>query len=421
MMDKPQKKKKSTSNESGSGKRFSAKTPGIRYRKHPTRKHGVNFDRYYMIYYRINGKRIEEGVGWASENWSESRVAKVLFDLKEAQRTGKGPQTLKEQRELEKQKRDAEEKRKKQAEADSKTFGQVWEIYKEAAELYKKSMKREEQLFELWIKPEIGHWPMRDIVPLHIEKIRKNMKENKRADRTFQYAYAVIRQVFNFAKKNRIYLGSCPEVSKIKIDNQRVRFLTREEADNLLKALGKKSEEVRDMAALSLNTGMRAGEIFNLTWGDVDLEKNILTLKDTKNRETRTVYLNQAARNLFEKRTRGKASDLVFPGRQGKKHVWISGIFQEAVKEEGLNDGVKDRRNKVCFHTLRHTFASWLVMEGVPLYTVKESLGHKTIRMTERYAHLSPDAGRRAVEVLDKTGADTEEKAEVVEMKAGKK
>ncbi|WP_257243223.1 tyrosine-type recombinase/integrase [Desulfovibrio legallii] len=75
-------------------------------------------------------------------------------------------------------------------------------------------------------------------------------------------------------------------------------------------------------------------------------------------------------------------------------------MFQEAVEACGFNHGVNDRREKVCFHTLRHTFASWLVQNGTPLALVSRLLGHKDIRMTMRYAHLAPDQGMQAVSVL---------------------
>jgi len=74
--------------------------------------------------------------------------------------------------------------------------------------------------------------------------------------------------------------------------------------------------------------------------------------------------------------------------------------YRQAVNKLGLNDGVTDPRNKVVFHTLRHTFASWLAIQGTPIYTIKELMGHKTLSMTERYSHLSPDAKREAVEKL---------------------
>ena len=70
------------------------------------------------------------------------------------------------------------------------------------------------------------------------------------------------------------------------------------------------------------------------------------------------------------------------------------------VKALSLNDGITDPRDRVVFHTLRHTFASWLAIQGTPIYTIKELMGHKTLAMTERYSHLIPDAKRQAVKGL---------------------
>lgn len=75
----------------------------------------------------------------------------------------------------------------------------------------------------------------------------------------------------------------------------------------------------------------------------------------------------------------------------------ISASFKRIVEEIGLNEGISDPRQKVVFHTLRHTFASWLVQKGTPLYTVAELMGHKSLTMTSRYAHLAPENMRNAV------------------------
>ena len=82
-------------------------------------------------------------------------------------------------------------------------------------------------------------------------------------------------------------------------------------------------------------------------------------------------------------------SDLVFKNRKGEKIKEISNAFSRTVNELGFNDDIEDKRYKVCFHTLRHTFASWLVEGGTDLYAVQKPMGHSTISMTERYAHLS--------------------------------
>ena len=93
----------------------------------------------------------------------------------------------------------------------------------------------------------------------------------------------------------------------------------------------------------------------------------------------------------------GNPTDLVFKDRKGNNIQRISNIYYKTVGELGFNDGIKDRRQKVCFHTLRHTYASWMVQNGEDLYTVKELLGHSTLAMTERYSHLAKDNLKNAV------------------------
>ena len=99
--------------------------------------------------------------------------------------------------------------------------------------------------------------------------------------------------------------------------------------------------------------------------------------------------------------TIGNPHNLIFVDRNGHKIRSISNAFDRAVKNLGFNDGVSDRRFRVTFHTLRHTYASWLVQKGVDLYTVKKLMGHSTLAMTERYSHLAQDNLRDAVKKLE--------------------
>jgi len=95
-----------------------------------------------------------------------------------------------------------------------------------------------------------------------------------------------------------------------------------------------------------------------------------------------------------------KKTDLIFPNRKGEKIRQLSKAYNRAVDDLKLNKGVKDQRDKVVAHTWRHTFASWLTMEGVPLPTVQKLLGHQSLEMTLRYSHLSPSHEREAVEKI---------------------
>lgn len=377
--------------------------PGVRYRLHPTRKHGVKFDQYFVLHYKANGRGYSEAVGWASEGITARKAAGYLAQLKEANRTGSGPQSLREQREQNRLERE-------QVEKDSITFEQFFQqTYFPLAQANKslRSCNTESGLFRWWIAPVIGDKPLNKISPLHLERIKKNMADAGKSPRTVHYCLAVVRQVFNLAIILNLCEGPNP-VSKVKLpteDNRRVRFLSRDEADKLLQELAETSPQLHDMALLSLHCGLRAGEIFNLTWTDVDLERGTLFLRDTKSGRNRTAFMTGAVKNMLAARKKADGTDtgFVFKATTGGKIEEISNAFTKVVNRLGFNAKVTDPRDRVCFHTLRHTFASWLVEAGVDLYTVKTLLGHQTLAMAERYSHLSQGALQQAVAKLSQS------------------
>ena len=106
-------------------------------------------------------------------------------------------------------------------------------------------------------------------------------------------------------------------------------------------------------------------------------------------------------KNILLKRFQHRDSEYVFTGKDGLPPKNISGTFRKCVKKLGLNNGITDNLNKVVFHTLRHTYASWLVEKGIDLYTTQRLMGHKDIKMTQRYAHLAPGYLEKAVNSLE--------------------
>jgi len=160
--------------------------PGVRYREHKTRKHGVKFDRYFAIRYQKDGKRREEALGWASEGWTIEKVALQLAELKKGNVDG-GPKRLSEKREQVK-KQEVEKKTKaKQESMDRTTFGRIFtDTYFPSAKREKsfRSYDRERGLFDNWLKPVISKSKLKDIAPIHIEKIKKNMRDAGRAPRS---------------------------------------------------------------------------------------------------------------------------------------------------------------------------------------------------------------------------------------------
>ncbi|HEY3699577.1 MAG TPA: site-specific integrase [Spongiibacteraceae bacterium] len=166
------------------------------------------------------------------------------------------------------------------------------------------------------------------------------------------------------------------------------------------------------MVILALNTGLRRGELFNLSWDDVDLKRRILSVRGseipavggrgTKNNRTRHVPLNDiafATANAWAKQNQVTAGQLVFPSPvTGKRLDNINTAWRALIQSANIN--------AFRFHDLRHTFASNLVMRGADLYTVKELLGHSSIEMTQRYAHLSPNHKAAAVALLNNRQID---------------
>lgn len=209
-----------------------------------------------------------------------------------------------------------------------------------------------------------------------------------------------MRKVIRRAVLLDLYTGPVPYFEMPKFDSVRYRFLTEDEAKTLFIELNNVSQVWHDISLLSLNTGMRSGEIFSLRGKNINFDQKNIILHETKNKKQRIVPLNETALNLIKKNTRGYEDLLFSQERTHKKYEKVAKVFRKAVADCGLNKGITDNRHRVVFHTLRHTFASWLVQRGTPLYVVSKLLGHTSIRVTERYSHLAPDQGYNAVSIL---------------------
>jgi len=184
-------------------------------------------------------------------------------------------------------------------------------------------------------------------------------------------------------------------VSMEKENNKRDRWLSQEEEARLLSVC---APWLHDLVTFALNTGMRMGEILELTWRGVDFNRRTVTVFRSKNGERRTIPVNQAVLGVLQAKAkvRSLATDRVFcskaytPMESG--HLRRS--FRLAVRKAKIED--------FRFHDLRHTFATTLVQSGIDLYKVQRLLGHKSPIMTQRYAHHYPESLRDGVEILDR-------------------
>lgn len=376
---------------------------GVRYRESPTRKNGIRPDREFQIRYKLNGKNAEPVVGWASERMTEARASELRARYMQNIRAGVRPQSPEEERAMNEQARQEKEKAARLLERRNTTFAEFWESdYLPASTTNKKpkTVASEGWIYSKWVAPAFGSVPLQSIVPGMVETIAAQIKREGKAAATVRHFLALVSQVWNLAVSRGVVSGDSPtkRVRKPRVDNRRIRFLTEEEARRLLDALAKRSMDTHDSALLSLFAGLRAGEIHALTWADVNLDAGTLYIRDPKNKVSRhAIILPEIKAMLLRRGDRDHSpSDLIFPAKTGRVRDKVSKVFELVVEELGLNEGIEDARQKVVFHSLRHTFASWLVQDGVPLYTVAELMGHTTLEMTKRYSHLAPDTMRAA-------------------------
>lgn len=407
--------------------RQKTKFKGVFFREHKTRKYGIRKDRYYYLRYTLNGKQKEEGYGWESEGYTEAKAAAEMETIRENIKRGSGYTSLKEKNAPIKQA--AQEK-----ENENITFAIFYDLYEKAQHGTKtpKGIKCERQYFDNHIKKYIGLMPLKDIQIEDIEKIKQSMLKTKTTAHEPKYAAATINHVIKLCRhcfKVAILWKKASEnpanaVKLLPLENQRLRFFTHGEADILLERLKKihpadtkavgyqyyknnKTSQVYEMALVSLYCGCRAGELYALRANDINFATNFITIRKSKNHNARNIPMPQIVASMLNHRLKClniTGESFVFQDMNGSALYEISDRYQEIV-DELFNQGIKDRQQRAVFHTLRHTYASWLVMAGVDLYTVKELMGHKTLSMTMRYAHLAPQKFTAAITALDNHSA----------------
>jgi len=252
-----------------------------------------------------------------------------------------------------------------------------------------------------WWKRQIGDVLLSELTPVLIsehrellsqtETIRKTKKSNATVNRYLAALSTAISTAINewgWMEDNILR-----KVSKLKEPRGRVRYFSDEERERFLLACKEShNSDLYVAVILALSTGGRKIEIWGLSWKDVDLKNGFITFEETKNDEPRSVPLQGHALELMLKRSKVPRfdTDLVFPSRvDQQKHFDFRRPFQMALRTAKIEN--------FRWHDLRHCAASYLVMAGVDMRTVAEILGHKTLQMTQRYTHLSPEHLKDAV------------------------
>ncbi|MEZ5813500.1 MAG: site-specific integrase [Alphaproteobacteria bacterium] len=243
-----------------------------------------------------------------------------------------------------------------------------------------------------WWDNELGYMILADLTKAKInetlEKLSNTPKKNgaPRSHATVNRYAVALSHALSIATNEWEWLEQNPmqKLSKLPEPRGRVRFLDEEERKKLLYACSQsQSKYLYIVVVLALSTGARQGEILGLRWPDIDFKRGAIVLHDTKNKERRTLPLTGRALALMKEhqKIRRIDTDLVFPARSGEKPIDIRESWLVAIEKAGIEN--------FRFHDLRHSAASYLAMNGASLAEIAEVMGHKTLAMVKRYAHLS--------------------------------
>ena len=245
--------------------------------------------------------------------------------------------------------------------------------------------------------------PLKDVTTAHFEKMKlRRLEDDKVAKSTVDKNVSVAKSFFSWCINQGI-TNSNP-VKKVKLfheDNERVRFLDPDtEYPKLLSEVRKGPWYLEPIVMLDLNTGLRRRNLLDLRWDQVDFSRRIIRIESrTKNGRPLNLPLNETALRTLNA-VHAKTGD--------RSHVFVhlEGRFEgDPITDIKIAFNGAVRRAKIQnfrFHDLRHTFCSWLALRGVPLTAIQKLAGHASIKMTLRYAHLSPRYLADEVKTLDK-------------------
>ena len=260
-------------------------------------------------------------------------------------------------------------------------------------------IESKQTILRVHLTPVFGELPLDRVDALRVEAYKARKLKEGLSAKTINNQLTVLRRMLAIAVEWGL-VDAVPPVRWLRTPPPEFDFLTFDEAARLIEGA---DPEWRSMITVALRTGLRLGELLALRWRDVDLEAGRLVVRQAaargvvstpKNGRSREVPLSDDAQAALRDQ-RHERGELVFCGRDGsllsrnacRRPLW------RACKRAGIR--------RIGWHALRHSFASQLVMRGASMKAVQELLGHSTIEMTMRYAHLSPDARRSAVRLLD--------------------
>ena len=293
---------------------------------------------------------------------------------------------------------DPQAKKKKK---DIITFDSIANKYFDSVENINRNNKHTKAKYENHIKSYIGYLDIFTIEHKKIEEIQK-AKQKTHSPKTVNTITQLIGTIFNYGikKENLILINPIKKVSLLSVNNERDKFLNQEEIKILLDKVSL-DIELNLFTRLSLSTGGRVSTILNIKKKDIDLKNHTINLYDFKNQCSYIGFITDDLIPIMKDLIATlKINDLLF---KDNKRVDLQ-LKMKEIYDELFNQGleVSDSKNRTVSHTLRHTYASHLAMNGTPIYTIQKLMNHKDINMTLKYAKLAPENGKINVKGLYK-------------------
>jgi integrase len=349
--------------------RIKTKYPGVYYVTKGNEK-------IYYIYYRSNGKQIEEKAGRQYANdMTAARAAGIRADRSK----GKEPSNNTRREQV---------KAAKLAEAGKMTLERLWNEY-EAYKADSKSIDTDKGRFQRFLMPDFGNKEPHKIIRLDVDRLRVRLLKDYKPQ-TVKHVLGLLKRIVSFGVSRQLCGNLNFKVETVKVDNQKTEDLNPEQLKNLLTAIDNSNDiQAADMMRLALYTGMRRGEMFKLKWTEIDFQRGFISIKNPKGGVSQKIPLNEEARQVLENHP--KISSYVFATLDGDPFTYIWRRVNPIKEAAGLPADFR------ALHGLRHTYASMLASSGeVDLYTIQKLLTHKSPQMTQRYAHLRDEALRNA-------------------------
>ena len=344
-----------------------------------------NDNKAFFIRYRLpDRKQIEERAGTSAQGMTAAKASA----MRASRISGKTDPNNK--------------RREAKKELESKiqwTLARLWEEYSETRSSDSgrpyKSRGRDENRFKKHF-PDIWHLLPEQIDHLHYERWEKNISTG-RSPTTVWHCGELLRRIVRFGTEKNLCNGLPFKLSLRKIDNRTTEYLEPEQLNKLAEALKLEEPITGNLFRIVLLTGLRRGELLKLRWEDINFEKGIVQLRDTKAGRDQTLPLSEQAFSLLENHPRHQSNcDYVFPSPQGCQ--WskssLDRVFKRIAARSNLPKGFR------LLHGLRHQYGSMLAENGANIVELRDLLRHSDVRVSERYLHSSDERLRKRANVL---------------------